>query len=141
MSSTHQTEGHVVVPTLAIGALALVLAAGFGFLGIMDRADAAILAFLKSGGLAAPTKALPEWAIWLTAWAGAFGLSLAILSVPGSWRRLVLWVSAVVVIAGWGPVLLLASHSPDVAAPLLATFWSGLCAYVYATRHHMAADG
>lgn len=140
MSSTHQTEGHVVVPTLAIGGLALVLAAGFGFLGIMDRADAMMLAWLKSGGLGEPAKALPQWVIWLAAWFGAFGLSLAILSVPGNWRRLVLWISTVALVAGWGPVLMLASHAPEISAPLLATFWSGLCAFIYAARHHMAVD-
>lgn len=123
---------------MAIGAMALVLAAGFGFLGLMDRADSLIAGMLKlkAGG----SVHLPEWVVWTAAAVGAFGLSLAILLVPGNWRRLILWVSALVVVAGWAPVLVLASREPVVAVPLLATFWSGLCAFVYASKHHMAVD-
>lgn len=138
MSSTSQSEGHVFGPALAIGSMALVLAAGFGVLGLMDRADALIADALIVGG--GGVKHLPEWLVWVAAAVGAFGLSLAILQVPGNWRRLVLWVSALVVLAGWAPVLVLASHAPAVAVPLLATFWSGLCAFVYASKHHMAVD-
>ncbi len=128
------------MPTLAIGSLAVVLAAGFGFLGLMDRANDLVAEVLGSGGLGAPVKLLPDWAIWLAAVIGAFGISLAILSVPGNWRRAVLWLTALVVTAGWGPVLMLAAHAPEIAVPMLAVFWSGLCAYVYASRHRMAAD-
>lgn len=138
MSSSHQTEGHVLVPALAIGSLALVLAAGFGFAGIMDRVNDGIAAGLHVG--TQTTKSLPEWAVWLAAVVGAFGLSMAILSVPGTWRRVLLWVTALALVAGWGPVLVLAAREPVVAVPLLAVFWSGLCSLVYATRHRMAVD-
>jgi hypothetical protein len=140
MSSPRQTEGHVLMPMLAIGSLALVLAAGFGTLGFMDRADDLIEAFLKSGGLGGATKVVPDWGIWLAAAVGAFGLSTSILAVPTNWRRGILLVSALVVMAGWAPVLVLASYRPEVAVPLLATFWAGLCALVYASRHHMPVD-
>lgn len=118
--------------------MALVLAAGFGVLGLMDRVDALIAGSLELTG--GTSQSLPEWVVWSVAAAGSFGLALAILLVPGNWRRLVLWVSALVVVAGWAPVLVLASHEPVVAVPLLAIFWSGLCAFVYASRHHMAVD-
>jgi hypothetical protein len=104
----------------------------------MDQADALISESLGLGG--GTPKQLPEWLVWVVAAAGSFGLSLSILLVPGNWRRLILWVSALVVMAGWAPVLVLASREPVVAIPLLATFWSGLCAFVYASRHHMAVD-
>ena len=138
MSSSRQSEGHVLGPALAIGAMALVLAAGFGVLGLMDRADDLIrgMLALNRGAMLA----VPEWAVWLAAAVGAFGLAVAILLVPGHWRRVVLWVSALAVVAGWAPVLVLAAREPVVAVPLLATFWSGLCAFVYASKHHMAVD-
>ena len=123
---------------MAIGAMALVLAAGFGVLGLMDRADSLIADSLKLKG--GTMEYLPEWVVWSAAAIGSFGLSLVILLVPGNWRRLVLWVTALAVIAGWAPVLVLASREPVVAVPLLATFWSGLCAFVYASKHHMAVD-
>jgi hypothetical protein len=141
MSSTHQSEGHVLMPAAAIGSLALLLAVGLTLLRIIERANAWIAGLVSSGGVEAPTKSLPPPAIWAGAAIGAVGLSLAILAVPGNWRRLVLWISALAVIAGWAPVLVLASRQPEIAAPLVATFWAGLCAYVYASRHHMAVDG
>jgi hypothetical protein len=140
MSKHPQTEGHVLLPTLAIGSLALVLAAGFGALQLMERADAWIARLLESGGLGVATKSLPLWCVWLAAAIGAFGLSVSILCVAGNWRRILLWVSTLVVVAGWAPVLAIASHAPDVSIPLLVTFWSGLCAFIYAARHHMPAD-
>ena len=138
MSSSRQSEGHVLVPGLAIGSLALVLAAGFDFMGIMDRANDGIATGLQVG--AGITRTLPDWAVWVGASVGALGLALAILAVPGTWRRTLLWVTALALVAGWGPVLVLAARAPEVAVPLLATFWSGLCSMVYASRHRMAAD-
>ena len=138
MSSYRESEGHVLMPGLAIGSLALVLAAGFGYVGILDRANDGVASVLQVGG--GLMKSLPEWAVWAAAAVGAFGLSFLILSVPTTWRRVVLWISALVLVAGWGPVLVLAGRHPVIAVPLLATFWAGLCSLVYASRHRMAAD-
>lgn len=138
MSSSPQNEGHVLVPALAIGSMALVLAAGFGFLGLTEKADALLAGILPLGKEGAGR--LPEWVVWLAAAVGAFGLATAILTVPGNWRRVILLLTGLVVMAGWAPVLVLAAREPVVTGPLLATFWAGLCALVYASRHHMAAD-
>jgi hypothetical protein len=51
-----------------------------------------------------------------------------------------LWLTAVVVVAGWAPVLVLAARAPDIGAPLIAVLWSGICAVVYAGNHRMAVD-
>lgn len=96
--------------------------------------------WLFAGKAAGFPKALPEWSVWLAAGLFAFGLSFAILSVPGTWRRCVLWITAVVLVAGWAPVLCLAAHAPDIAAPFIATVWSGVCALVYAGKHRMVCD-
>ena len=130
----------MLVPASAIGALSLILAAGLGLLGVLDHLGPAIADLVSRQGRESFAKRLPDWSIWLAAILFAFGLAIAILSTPGTWRRLVLWLSALVLIAAWAPVLSLASHAPDVAAPWIATAWSGLCALVYATNHHMACD-
>ena len=65
-------------------------------------------------------KALPEWSVWLATVIFAFWLAFAILSVAGTWRRVVLWITALVLIAGWAPVLSLAARSPDIGAPFIA---------------------
>ncbi len=140
MSATRHSEGHVLLPAVVTGTLALALAAGFSVLGIMGRADAAISTVLLSG-LGAAAGTLPPAVIWAASAIGAYGLPLAILGVPGHWRRLLLWATSLMVMAGWGPVLVLLAVRPEISMPLLATFWAGLCAFIYASRHHMAADG
>ena len=85
-------------------------------------------------------KHLPDWSIWLAAVFLAFGLAFALLETPGLGRRLILWFTAVFLTAAWAPVLSLAAHSPDIAAPWIATVWSGVCAIVYTANHRMPCD-
>ncbi len=132
--------GHVLVPAAAMGALSLVLAIGLNALGILARIDA------LAGRLVPPVdgadfpKHLPGWAVWLAAVVFAIALPLAILGAGTAWRRVVLWVTTLVLVAGWAPVLSLAAHAPAVAAPFVVTLWSGICALVYAANHRMESD-
>lgn len=130
--------GHVLLPAVAISALSILLVAGLSLLGILVPVNAAL------GGLVLPgadfPKSLPEWSLWLATLGFAFGLPFALLSIPSTWRRLVVWVTALVLITGWAPVLSLAAHAPEIGAPLVAAFWSGVCALAYAANHRMACD-
>ena len=132
--------GHVRVAAAAIGLLSILLAAGLSVLGILERVNGWITKGLLASNATAFPKSLPEWSVWLAVGLLAFGLSFAILSVPGTWRRGVLWITAVVLAAGWAPVLSLAAHAPDIAAPFIATVWSGVCALVYAGNHRLPCD-
>ncbi|RYD23478.1 MAG: hypothetical protein EOP88_04005 [Verrucomicrobiaceae bacterium] len=133
--------GHVLVPAAAIGSLSIVLVTGLSLLGILGRVNLLIANSVSQGKPAAFPKLLPAWLPWLAAVLLAFALAFAILSVPGTWRRLVLWITTVVLIAGWAPVLGLAAHFPAIGAPLVAVLWSGVCAVVYAGNHRMPVDG
>lgn len=139
-TSHHRPNGHVVVPAAAIGGLSIVLAAGLDLLGLIERINAGIAGLVSRNGAENFPKHLPGWCIWLVAVVFAFGLALAILGSPGIGRRGVLWVSALAVVTGWAPVLSLAAHAPEIAAPWIATMWSGICALVYACSHRMASD-
>lgn len=140
-SNTHkQATGHVLVPVAAIGGLSMVLAAGLGLLGILDRSNTQIARLVSRDGVEKFPKHLPEWSLWLAAGLLAFGLAAAILATSGTWRRVILWVTATVLVAAWAPVLSLASHAPDIAAPWIATLWAGVCAIVYSSNHRMPAD-
>lgn len=132
--------GHVALPAAAIGALSMLLAAGLGLLGSLDRMNAGVAAIVSRGGAERFPKHLPDWSVWLAAALSAFGLSVVVLSTPGLWRRMVLWISAVVLMTAWAPVLGLAAHAPDIAAPWIATVWSGVCSLVYAANHRMPCD-
>jgi hypothetical protein len=133
-------DGHVLVPAAIIGSLSTLLVVGLSALRILDRADLAIAKWMSQGKPTDFPKDLPEWAVWLAVVLLAFGLAFAILSVAGTWRRVVLWLTTAALVAAWAPVLSLAAHAPDTAAPLIAAIWSGVCALVYAGNHQMACD-
>ena len=134
-------DGHGLVPAAAIGALSILLAVGLDVLRILEPLDRMVSKLLSQGAIHDFPKELPAWSVWLATVILAFGLPFAILSVAGTWRRLVLWITALVLVAGWAPVLVLAAHFPDIGAPFIATLWSGICALVYAGSHRMACDG
>ena len=133
-------KGHVLIPAAAIGGLALVLAAGLDLMRFFDRFDYVISNALSNNGELATMKYLPKIVIWSATGLLVFGLAAAMLAVPGQWRRVVLWITSLFLVAAWAPVLALASHAPEISATLIATFWSGLCALVYAAKHQMPAD-
>ncbi|MEI6604128.1 MAG: hypothetical protein WCP35_02380 [Verrucomicrobiota bacterium] len=140
----HQAPGHVPVTTAVIGSLAMVLAVGLAALGLTDIADAAVANFLRRAlqpeVAAGFPKALPAWGVWLATALLSYALAFAMLGVAGTWRRLVLWCTTLGLVAGWAPVLGLAAHAPHIAAPLIATLWSGACALVYTHSHRMPCD-
>lgn len=137
--NTHPA-GHVILPAAAIGGLSMVLAAGLQLLGILSRMNAMIARLVTHDGMGEFPKQLPERGIWLATVLFAFGLAVAILCTPGQLRRWLLWLSAAILVAAWAPVLILAAHAPEIAAPLVSTLWSGICALVYASRHRMPVD-
>ncbi len=135
-----QPAGHVILPAAAIGGLSMVLAVGLEFLGVLLRMNAMIARGVSRGDAETFPITLPVWWVWLTATVFAFGTAAAILGTPGQLRRGLLWLSAIILVAAWAPVLSLAARTPEIAAPLVATIWSGICALVYASRHDMPAD-
>ncbi len=140
-SNSPSHVGHVKIAAPAIGLLSVVLVAGLGLLKITGRVNTMVSRLSSNGDIDAFPKALPDWSIWFFVFVFAFGIPFAILNVAGTWRRVMIWVSSMVVIAGWAPVLALAAHAPEIGAPWIATFWSGVCALVYAGKHRMPCDG
>lgn len=118
----------------------MVLAVGLELLGVLRQMNAMIARLVSRGGTETFPKTLPDWWVWLAVTIFAFGTAAAILGTPGQLRRGLLWLSAIILMAAWAPVLSLAARNPEIAAPLVATVWSGICAWVYASRHDMPAD-
>ena len=146
MSSNHlrYLPGQVLVTAAFIGSLALVLAVGLAVLGLTDKLDLAVAGLLsrtiQPEGTGAFPKVLPAWALWLATALLTYALAFAMLGVPGRWRRLVLWLTTLSIVMAWGPVLGLAAHAPQIAAPLVAALWSGTCVLVYTHSHRMPCD-
>lgn len=132
--------GHVRVPAVLIGILSMLLVVGLERLGILDRLNGQIANLVARNGTELFPKRLPDWGGWLAAAGFSLALAAAMLGTSGHLRRVVLWISTVVLVAAWAPVLSLAAHAPEIAAPVIATIWSGMCAMVYAANHRMACD-
>lgn len=140
--ATHsKPAGSVLLPAAAIGCLSLGLAAGLELLGLLVRVNDGIARIVSRGGAEKFPKQLPDGGVWLTAAFLAFGLAAAMLGTPGPVRRVMLWLSAVVLVGAWAPVLSLAAHGPEIGAPWIATLWSGFCALVYSAHHRLPCDG
>jgi hypothetical protein len=132
--------GQVLVTAATIGGLSMILAGGLEWLGFLKRVNAGIARLVARDGAETFPQQVAGWCLWLAAGVFAFGLAAAILGTPGHGRRALLWLTAVVLVAAWAPVLSLAAHAPDIAAPWIATLWSGVCALVYAANHRMPCD-
>lgn len=145
MSKPHvpikQPRGSVAAPALAVGGMSLVLAVGFQSVGLNDRIDHALLGWLGSIGLGTAPVPLPPALGWLVAVAFGFLLPFSILGTPGAARRLMLWLSCLVVVLGLLPVLGLSARWWPQSPGLVSVIWSGLCAMVYASRHRMPCEG
>ena len=132
--------GHLRVAAATIGALSMMLAGGLHWLGFLERANAQLAHLVAQDGTGNFPQQLPDACVWLAAAGFALGLAAAILATPGHLRRLILWLSTLAIIAAWAPVLSLAAYAPDIAAPWIATLWSGFCALYYAAHHRMACE-
>jgi hypothetical protein len=125
--------GHILGPAVVIAALSMVLAVGLKEVGLISRLDS-IVAGVFATELGAPKVLLP-WIIWLAASGFSLGIGLALLAVRGRVQRFIISVTTLMVVIAWAPVLVLAAHAPEIGAVIVATFWAGFCAWIYAEQH------
>ncbi|MFM2197214.1 MAG: hypothetical protein RLZZ505_646 [Verrucomicrobiota bacterium] len=142
MSGKRQTNDHphIGLAVFSAGAMALALAAGLTFLGLMGKVDALMESMFSLKGMASAPNSLSDFLLWGGSALLAFLLPAVILNVPGLWRRLVIWSLTFALTFAWGPVLLLAAHKPQIGVALVAVLWSGFCAMVYTTNHVLPVD-
>jgi hypothetical protein len=136
----HKHPAHVAFATVAIALMAVGLAAGLAILGIIGRLDRWIAEVMLKPGFSAPVHTLDPSLLWSMTALLSLGLAVVMLNVSGSWRRLLIWILSLIITLFWVPVLLLASHKPEIGVALVALFWAGCCAIVYTMNHEMPAD-
>ncbi len=136
----HKHQSHVGFATIAITLMAVCLAAGLDFLGIIDRLNAWIPAVMLKPGISAPVQTLDSYLLWIITVLLALSMAAIMLNISGCWRRLVVWALATIITLFWVPVLLLASYKPEIGVALVGLLWSGCCAMVYTMNHEMPAD-
>jgi hypothetical protein len=140
MDQTHKHPAHVGFATVAIALLGIGLAAGLDFIGMIERLDKWIAAVMVKPGFSAPVQSLNPYLIWGAAGALVLSLAAVMLNIPGSWRRLLIWVLALIITFFWVPVLLLASYKPEIGVAVVGLLWSGCCAMIYSMNHETPAD-
>ncbi len=136
----HKDPAHVGFATIAITLMAVGLAAGLEFLGMIDRMNAWIATVMQKPGISAPVHSLNPYLLWIITVMLALSLVAIMLNISGGWRRLVIWFFATIITLFWVPVLLLASYKPEIGLALVGLLWSGCCAMVYTMNHVMPAD-
>lgn len=128
-------EPHPGAAALAITMMALAVAAVLQMIGSIAKIDWLVLRWTRGFGLEGELQNLRGLLTWSWAVLVTFGVCFAMLHAPRNWRRLVLMGSSLLVTLAWIPVLALAGFSAPVGAPLIALFWGGTGAMIYAARH------
>jgi hypothetical protein len=131
---------HIGLAVLSAGVMALALSAGLSFLGLIGKVDGFLESWIAPESMVSPPNFLSPIELWGGSALLAFLLPAVILNVPGLWRRLVIWIFTFALTLAWGPVLLLASHKPEISVALVAVLWSGVCAMFYTTNHALPVD-
>ena len=138
--SSHKQPADMGFATIAIALMGIGLAAGLDYLGMVGQLDKWIMAVVVKPGFSAPEQSLNPYLIWGVTVVLVPGLAAVMLNVSGGWRRLLIWVLALIVTFFWVPVLLLAAYEPEIGVALVGLLWSGCCAMVYSKNHEMPAD-
>ena len=131
---------HTGLAAFAAGAMALALAFGFDLLHLMDRINPIFAKAFSPKGMGGTLLPLNPWILWVGTAALAFSLPAIILHIPGTWRRMVVWVGLLLLTLSWAPVLILASLTPDIGVAVVAVLWSGVCAMFYSANHILPVD-
>jgi hypothetical protein len=128
-------EPHPGVAAMAIAGMALIVAAALALLGPVAVFDRLVNRWADALGLEGPARGLPAWLPWLWTALVTMGLCQVLLHVAGHWRRVVVFVSLLLITLAWCPVLALASFRIPLGAALVAVLWGGIGSMVYAARH------
>lgn len=133
-------QPHIGLAVLTVGVMALGLAIGLKWLGLLSGVDGLLLTAFSPAAIKPPEKMLePIW-LWAATTLLAFALPAVILNVPGHWRRLIVWGGTITLTVSWGPVLVLAARIPEIGVALVVVIWSGFCAMFYTLNHVLPVD-
>lgn len=133
-------NSHTGLAIFAAGTMALALAVGLEFLGLIGRINPIFAQVFSAKGMGGSPLPLEPGLLWGGSAILAFALPAIIFHIPGTWRRLVVWAGTLAVTISWAPVLVLAAREPQIAVAVIVVLWSGFCAMFYATNHNLPVD-
>lgn len=134
-SPAPKPQPHPGVAAAAIALMALVVAVALALLGPVGWFDGMLEDTVRSIGLSGDPRTLAAWVPWVWTAGMTVALCQVLLHLVGQWRRVVVFVTALLLTVAWLPVLALASFRVPLGAALAALLWGGFGSMIYAARH------
>lgn len=137
-SVKRKTPAHVMTASLLIGTMASGLAIVLDSAGFWSEWDLALNGWMDR--LGEGMREVSRESLLCCVVFASYLLPFLLLRTPQWWRRMILWLSFLLVSLAWWPVLALASWKMEPCMPMAALVWSGFCAMVYAQRHLLPCE-
>lgn len=133
--------GRVDGPGLLYGGVGVVLAVTLQLVGLFKRGDAwlkGVLAGPLFGGEVSVDLSMSAMVCILVVL--CFGLAFAMLDSAGTWRRVVLGVTLLVLVLAMVPAFGVWGVYFSPFPPVVGVFWSWFCTLMYVNHHRMSCD-
>ncbi|MEJ6572127.1 MAG: hypothetical protein QNL01_00940 [Akkermansiaceae bacterium] len=145
MRSNHQnyapTPGRVDGPSLLYGGIGLALAVAMQLVGLFKMGDARLKQSLLGSvfhGATPDVLAMPVLVIVAAIF--CFGLAFAVLDSEATWRRVILGITALVIVFAMVPTLAVWNIYFSPFLPAIALFWTWFCTMMYVNHHVMPCE-
>lgn len=134
-------RGRVDGPALLCGAVGLIVAVVMFWVGLLGKGDLRILNLLHQpvfrGG---EPDILSTAALVVLTVLFCFGLAFALLDSPGTWRRVVLGFTVLVLVVAMVPTLAVWNVYFPPMMTLVGVFWTWFGSMIYVSHHQMPCD-
>lgn len=141
MTSHQQPVGQVSVPLFIFSAVSLLLGYMAELLGVFDGVNESLRASWEANGeVFSAASGLPEGIGVLVVSLAVGGVSASILNTPGTGRRIILAVSALVLSAAFLPVFAVWGIFWKPFGMILAVLWSVFSSFLYVRTHRMPCE-
>ena len=118
----------------------MALALAMQLLGLFERGDARLqqsLSWILSDSF---QTAVSEPVLFMVAAMFSFGIAFAVLDSPAAWRRIVLGLTALVLVLAMVPVCALWQIYFSPFFVVVAYFWAWFCTMMYTSQHVMPCE-
>ncbi len=132
--------GRVGSSCLLYGGVSMALALAMQLLGLFERGDARLqqsLSWILSDSF---QTAVSEPVLFMVAAMFSFGIAFAVLDSPAAWRRIVLGLTALVLVLAMVPVCALWQIYFSPFFVVVAYFWAWFCTMMYTSQHVMPCE-
>ena len=132
--------GRVASSCLLYGAVGMALALAMHLLGLFDQGDARLKQSLSALASDLYLVVVSDSLLFVVAALFSFGIAFAVLDSPAAWRRIVLGLTAFVVLLAMVPVCALWQIYFSPFFVVVAYFWAWFCTMMYTSHHVMPCE-